>query len=123
MDEKSAGSRAVDEYIRDFPEPVRERLRELRALIRRVAPTATEKISYRIPTFYLNGNLVHFAAFAHHVGFYPTANGVDRFKSELSDYVTSKGAVRFPHSMPLPTALIERIVRFRVAEATAKERT
>lgn len=119
MHGKRSAPRTIDEYIDAVPEPVRGRLRELRSLILGIVPDAEERISYQIPTFYLKGNLVHFAAFAHHIGFYPTSSGVERFKEELSGYVTSKGAIQFPHSRPLPMALIERIVRFRVQEATS----
>jgi uncharacterized protein YdhG (YjbR/CyaY superfamily) len=91
-------------------------LEKLRQTIRTAAPDATEKISYRIPTFYLNGNLVHFAAFKHHIGFYPTSNGVSAFQDELSKYKTSKGAIQFPLDKPLPLELVKKIVGFRVTE-------
>jgi uncharacterized protein YdhG (YjbR/CyaY superfamily) len=95
---------------------VQARLRKIRATIRRGAPEAVEKISYGMPTFYLHRNLVHFAAFDHHIGFYPTPSGIARFLVELEGYKSSKGAVQFPHSEPLPLALIAQIVEFRVAE-------
>ena len=92
-------------------------LEELRAAIRAVAPEATEKISYGIPTFDLNGqHLVHFAGYAKHVGFYPTGSGIEAFKEELGAYVTSKGTVQFPLDRPLPADLVQRIVEFRVRE-------
>ncbi|MGD0707569.1 MAG: DUF1801 domain-containing protein, partial [Anaerolineaceae bacterium] len=80
------------------------------------APEATEKISYQIPTFYLKGNLVHFAAFKNHIGFFPTSSGIEKFKDELSSYVVSKGTARFPLGKPIPYDLISRITKFRVAE-------
>jgi uncharacterized protein YdhG (YjbR/CyaY superfamily) len=88
----------------------------LRATIRSAAPDATEKMSYQMPTFYLNGNLVHFAAFRKHIGFYPAPNAIVAFQEELKRYKTSKGAVQFPIDKPLPLDLITRIVAFRVEE-------
>jgi len=85
-------------------------------LIRLAAPGAEEKISYQMPTFYLNGNLVHFAAYAKHIGFYPTPSGIEKFKRELSEYKHAKVSVQFPQGEPLPVDLIEKIVRFRVEE-------
>jgi uncharacterized protein YdhG (YjbR/CyaY superfamily) len=120
--EKKAGYTSIDEYIMSFPENVQKKLTELRKLIRRTAPDATEKISYQMPTFYLNGNLVHFAAYSRHIGFYPTSSGIARFKREISNYRHSKGAVQFPLEEPLPTELIKKIVKYRVAENTKKAR-
>jgi uncharacterized protein YdhG (YjbR/CyaY superfamily) len=111
----------IDGYIRTFPRDVQAKLRQLRGIVAHEAPGATEKISYRMPTFFLNGNLVHFAAYARHIGFYPTPSGIEAFRSELAKYQSSKGAVQFPLDEPLPTSLIRRIVRFRVKENT-KER-
>jgi len=113
--------RSIDEYIKSFPGDIQSKLKELRALVRQSAPEAQEKISYQMPTFYLNGNLVHFAAYARHIGFYPTPNGIESFKKELSKYKSSKGAVQFPLAAPLPTKLIERIVKFRVKENSHKK--
>lgn len=115
-------ARTVDEYIAEFPPATRKVLEELRALIRATAPSATEKISYAIPTFHLNGNLVHFAAFERHVGFYPTPSGIEAFREELKPYKTAKGSVQFPLDQPLPKDLIRRMVEFRVAENTGKGR-
>jgi uncharacterized protein YdhG (YjbR/CyaY superfamily) len=112
--------RSIDEYINSFPAGIQSKLKELRSLISKVAPEAKEKISYQMPTFYLNGNLVHFAAHARHIGFYPTSSGIANFKEALSRYKSSKGAVQFPLAEPLPARLIERIVRFRVQENSAK---
>ena len=112
----SPTAKDIDEYIAQFPEDVRECLESVRQAIRRAAPAAAEKISYQIPTFTLQGNLVHFAAFKHHLGFYPGASGIEQFRGELSAYETAKGTVRFPLAQPMPLELIERIVRFRVKE-------
>lgn len=106
----------IDEYIALFPEEVQKILQELRLTIQSSAPEATEKISYQMPTFFLKGNLVHFAAHPHHIGFYPTPSGIEAFQGELSAYKSSKGAVQFPLDQPLPLDLIARVVKFRVAE-------
>jgi uncharacterized protein YdhG (YjbR/CyaY superfamily) len=112
----TAGS--IDEYIAEFPPETQKALRQLRALIHASAPDATETISYAIPTFDLNGHLVHFAGFTKHVGFYPTGSGVEAFKDELAPYKGGKGSVQFPLGEPLPVDLIRRIVEFRVAQNT-----
>jgi uncharacterized protein YdhG (YjbR/CyaY superfamily) len=115
-----ATARSMDEYIAEFPPAAQEALRQIRALIRASAPDAVETISYAIPTFDLNGrHLVHFAAFAGHVGFYPTASGVAGFAEELGAYKSGKGSVQFPLGNPLPADLIRRIVEFRVKEVGA----
>jgi len=106
----------IDEYIAGFPRDVQEILEEIRSTIRKAAPGAEEKIGYGIPTFALEGNLVHFAAFKSHIGFYPTPTGIEKFKKELSRYEGAKGSVRFPLDEPMPLALIGRIVKFRVKE-------
>lgn len=111
----------VDGYIDSFPKAVQEKLVEMRRLIQTAAPEATERISYRMPAFYLDGNLVYFGAHAKHIGFYPTSSGVAKFRRELSNYKHSKGAVQFPLDEPLPARLIEKIVRFRVEENTKKK--
>jgi uncharacterized protein YdhG (YjbR/CyaY superfamily) len=110
----------VDGYIADFPENIRKILDELRRVIRKAAPGARETISYGMPAYKLKGNLVYFAAYKGHIGFYPTSSGIEAFKNELSSYVTSKGAVRFPLDRPIPFALVEKIVKFRVNEITKK---
>ncbi len=112
-------ARNIDAYIAGHPPQVREMLRRLRAAIAKAAPEATESIRYGIPTFVQNGNLVHFAAFRNHIGFYPTPSAITAFSRQLSGYRSSKGAVQFPLDEPLPLALIARIVRFRVKEARA----
>lgn len=106
----------IDEYINKFPEEVQKKLQELRRVIRENAPEAEEKISYGMPTFYLKGNLVHFAAYSGHIGFYPAPSGIEAFKEELIGYKTSKGAIQFPLSQELPLELIRKIVQFRVRE-------
>lgn len=106
----------IDEYINQFPPEIQEKLKALRAIIGETAPEATEKISYQMPTFYLNGNLVHFAAYKNHIGFYPTPSGIMAFQSQLTGYKTSKGAVQFPIKEKLPFDLISAIVKFRVEE-------
>lgn len=111
----------IDEYIQGFPADVKAILSQLRSTIRQAAPQAVEKISYRIPTFYLNGNLVHFAAFERHIGFYPGPSGIARFKKELAKYKSAKGSVQFPLDEPLPFQLIAAVVTFRVDENSRKK--
>jgi uncharacterized protein YdhG (YjbR/CyaY superfamily) len=106
----------IDEYIALFPVDVQKKLQGMRTVIKAAAPQAQEKISYQMPTFYLNGNLVHFAAFKNHIGFYPAPRGIEAFQQELSVYKGAKGSVQFPMDEPLPLELISRIVKFRVAE-------
>ena len=113
-------ARSIDEYIAEFPPETQRKLQEIRALIRASAPDATETISYAIPTFDLNGHLVHFAGYERHIGFYPTGRGVAAFEQELGAYKMGKGSVQFPLDEPLPTDLIRRIVEHRVAENAAK---
>ena len=109
----------IDEYLAGFSGRTRELLEELRAAIRAAAPEATERISYRMPTFFLEGNLVHFAAFKGHIGFYPTPSGIEGFEAELAKYESGKGSVRFPLDEPLPLDLVRRIVLRRVEENLA----
>ncbi len=106
----------VDAYIAQFPPAVQARLQALRAAIREAAPDAAEKISYRMPTFYLHGNLVHFAAFKDHISLFPDPSGVAAFAHRLTDYKTSKGTIQFPHDKPLPLELVREIVRYRADE-------
>jgi uncharacterized protein YdhG (YjbR/CyaY superfamily) len=120
MENKKAGFTTIDEYIALFPEDIQKKLQELRATINASAPEATEKISYQMPTFYLKGNLVYFAAFKSHIGFYPAPRGIEAFKEELAIYEGSKGTVRFPLDQPLPLDLIGKIVKFRAAENLKK---
>lgn len=116
MENDKAGFSSIDEYIATFPADIQVILQELRATIHAAAPEATEKISYQLPTFYLKGNLVHFAAFKNHIGFYPAPRGIEAFQQELSAYKGSKGTVQFPIDEPLPLELVSRIVRFRAEE-------
>ena len=120
MDSKKSGFNSIDEYIATFPQDTQKILKELRATIKAAAPDAEEKISYQMPTFFLNGNLVHFAAFKKHIGFYPTPSGIEAFQKELSVYDGAKGSVQFPIDEPMPLKLISRIVKFRVAENIKK---
>lgn len=116
MDSSRKQFKTMDEYINTFPEDVQSILNELRQTIKDAAPDAEETINYQIPTFTLHGNLVHFAAFENHIGFYPTPSGMEAFKKELSSYKGAKGSVQFPIDQPLPLSLIRRIVEFRVKE-------
>ena len=120
MEENKITFKSIDEYILQFPPEVQEILKTLRKVIKESAPDAEEKISYQMPTFALHGNLVHFAAYKNHIGFYPAPSGIDAFKHELSEYKSSKGAVQFPLEKPLPYELISEIVKFRVAENIKK---
>ena len=108
----------IDEYIARFPTEVQEILNQLRKVIRAAAPDASEKFSWQMPTFFLYGNLVHFAAYSGHIGFYPTPSGISAFADRLSGYKFSKGTIQFPLSKPIPYDLIDEIVRFRVMENT-----
>jgi len=111
----------IDKYIKQFSPPVQDKLNSVRRLIRQLAPKADEVIKYGIPTFVLNSNLVHFAAFKDHIGFFPTSSGISAFKNELKKYDTAKGTVRFPLDKPSPLSLIKKIVRFRIKENRLKK--
>jgi len=113
----------IDKYISGFPEDVQIMLGEIRTTIRQAAPDAAETIKYAMPTFVLNGNLVHFAAFKNHIGFYPVPSGIEAFKKELSVYKGAKGSVQFPLDKPMPLGLISKIVKFRVNENLQKVKT
>ncbi len=114
--------KTIDEYIKTFPENVQIILEKIRQTIRKAAPEATEAISYEMPTFKLNGNLVHFAAFKNHIGFYPIPSGIEAFKEELSPYIRGKGTLQFPLGKPIPYEMVEKIVVFRVKENLAKKK-
>src|SRR5688572_3821377 len=101
--------KTIDEYIHQFPKDTADKLQHIKTLIQKSAPNAEEAIAYGIPTYRLHGNLVHFAAFAHHIGFYPTPSGIRTFKKELSEYKLAKGSVQFPLDKPLPLSLIRKI--------------
>ena len=108
--------RNIDEYIADFPPDVQAILEKMRATIRKAAPDAEEAIKYRLPTFVLSGNLVHFGAFKKHIGFYATPTGNKKFREELSAYEGAKGSVQFPLDKPIPFNLVSKMVKFRVKE-------
>lgn len=111
----------IDDYVAGFPKDIQGLLEEVRKAIQEAAPNAVEKISYGMPTFALNGkNLVHFAAFKNHIGFYPVPSGIEKFKKELSKYKGAKGSVQFPLDKAMPLELIAKIVKFRVKENLAK---
>lgn len=120
MEEIKKKFNSIDEYISQFPLELQEKLQALRKVIKESAPDAKEKISYQMPTFALHKNLVHFAAYKNHIGFYPTSSGIEAFKQEISNYKSSKGAVQFPINQPLPFELISKIVKFRVNEELKK---
>ena len=107
---------SIDEFISNYPQDIQLLLGKIRTTIIKAAPGVSEKISYGIPTFVLNGNLVHFAPYKNHIGFYPSPSGIRAFQEELSIYKFSKGAVQFPIDKPLPLKLISKIVKFRVKE-------
>lgn len=109
--------KTIDEYIKTFPKDIRDILEQIRSTVKKTAPQAEEAIAYQMPTFKLNGkNLVHFAAFTKHIGFYPTPSGISVFEKELSAYKSAKGSVQFPINESVPFKLIEKIVKFRVKD-------
>jgi uncharacterized protein YdhG (YjbR/CyaY superfamily) len=110
----------IDSYIATFPAKQQEMMRQLRQIISEAAPEATEKISWAMPTYYQNGNVVHFAAHANHIGFYPSPSGINKFQRQFAGLKFSKGAVQFPLDKPLPVDLIKQMVAFRVAENLKK---
>ena len=109
-------SKQIDEYILTFPEETQGKLNKLRSIIQKEVPNATETFKYAMPTFDLYGNLVHFAGYKHHIGFYPSPSGLKAFKEEIAKYPNSKGAVQFPLNQELPIELIQKIVQFRINE-------
>ena len=113
-------SKEVDQYIQGFPTHLQEKLQQLRAIIQKAAPEAEEVISYQMPAYRMKKILVYFAGFKNHLGFYPTASGIEAFKQEFTPYKWSKGTVQFPYDQPLPEALITRMVQFRLAEVSKK---
>ncbi len=112
--------KTIDEYIASFPKDVQALLQTMRGIIKKAAPKATETISYGIPTFVQDGNLVHFGGYKNHIGFYPAPNGIEAFKKELSKYEGSKGTVKFALDKPLPAALISQIVKYRIEKNKEK---
>ena len=121
MDTPNKQFTTIDEYIATFPEDVQQKLQALRQVIKEAAPQAEEAISYGMPAFKLHGNLVHFAAFKNHIGFYPTPSPIETFSDELSPYNVSKGAIQFPKDQPMPLDLIRRIVLNRVQANQEKQ--
>jgi uncharacterized protein YdhG (YjbR/CyaY superfamily) len=113
--------KTIDEYIKSFPADLRSILEKTRQTIHEAAPEAIEVISYQMPAFKLNGNLVYFAAHKNHIGFYPTSSGIEAFKEELTPYKFSKGSVQFPLDKPIPFDLVKKIVTFRVRENSKKK--
>jgi uncharacterized protein YdhG (YjbR/CyaY superfamily) len=120
MKRKPSANNTMDAYIAGFPKETQKLLEQFRTIIKKSARDAEEKMAYGIPTFTLQGNLVHFAGYKNHIGFYPAPSGISAFSNELSDYITSKGAVQFPLDRPLPVSLITNIVKFRVRENLSK---
>ena len=114
--------KTIDEYIATFPKNVQTILQEIRQAIKESAPQAEETISYQMPVFKLNGNLVWFAAFKNHIGFFPKTSAIEAFKQELAPYELSKGTIRFPLNKPIPLDLVKRIVEFRVNENLGKKK-
>jgi uncharacterized protein YdhG (YjbR/CyaY superfamily) len=112
--------KTIDEYIAGFPKDTQVLLEKIRDIIKKAAPTAKKTISYGIPTFTLEGNLVHFGGYKNHIGFYPAPQGLEAFKKELSKYKGSKGAVQFPLDQPIPLGLITKIVKYRVKKNIEK---
>lgn len=113
---------SVDAYIADFPENIQELLQTMRETIKKAAPEATEAIKYGIPTFILNGNLVHFGGYKGHIGFYPDPRGIAEFIEETAQYQAGKGTLQFPIDKPLPLDLVTRIVKYRVQDNLAKKK-
>ena len=115
--------KTIDEYISAFPNDARKISDGLRKAIHEAAPNAQEAVSYGMPTFKLNGNLVHFAAHKNHIGFYPRGpSAIEAFKDQLYEYEQSKGTVRFPLNRPIPLELVKQIVRFRVQQNESKKK-
>lgn len=113
---------SIDDYIKEFPKDVQKKLEEVRSTIQKAAPRAQETIKYGIPTFTLDGNLVHFGAYKQHIGFYPTPSAITAFKKELSQYVSAKGSVQFPLNASIPLPLITKIVKWRIQDIESKKK-
>jgi|SRR5687768_4494591 len=111
---------SIDEYIADFPDDVQKAMEKVRSTIKKAAPRAEEAIKYQIPTFVLNGNLIHFAGYKNHIGLYPGSKAIEEFEDELSSYKISKGTVQFPLDKPMPVGLINKITKFCVKRNLAK---
>ena len=119
---QATGAKNIDDYIAAFPAGIQKMLKQMRTTIRKAAPQSEEAIKYGIPTFVLNGNLVHFAAYKNHIGFYPAPSAMEAFKKEFAAYKTSKGAVQFPLDHPLPLDLVAQVTEFRVEESLMKRK-
>src|ERR1044071_8066661 len=117
---KQQAPQTIEDYIASYPVDIQKILQKIRMTIRQAAPAAGEKISYQIPTFTFHGNLVHFAAFKNHIGFYPAPGGIDEFKDEVAKYRTGKGTLQFPLDQPIPYDLIVKIVKFRMQQNLEK---
>ena len=115
-------SSEIDRYLSKFPKEIKEKLEQIRGIVKRIAPAAEEVISYKMPSFKLHGMLVWYNAHSNHIGLYPRASGVAVFSTELSSYKTSKGAIQFPLDEPLPLDLITRIIQYRVEENLKKRK-
>ncbi|WP_214071967.1 DUF1801 domain-containing protein [Mucilaginibacter sp. dw_454] len=115
-------AKSIDEYIADFPEDVQAQLQTIRQTIHNAAPDATEDIKYGIPTFVLNGNLVHFGGYKKHIGFYPAPMGIEAFEAETAQYQAGRGTLQFPLDKPMPLELIEKVVKYRVEKNLTKGR-
>ena len=120
MKAKQAAPKNIDDYIATFPKDIQAKLQKIRATIKKAAPKAEEAIKYQMPTFTLNGNLVHFAAYKNHIGFYPAPSGIEAFKKELAAYESGKGTLRFPLDEPIPFGLITKVVKYRVKKNLEK---
>lgn len=118
---KSAVAGSIDEYIAGFPEDIQQKLEQVRATIKEAAPGAVEAIKYAMPAFVFKGNLVFFAAYKNHIGFYPAPTENEAFKEDLSAYKSGKGTLQFPFDKPIPLKLVSKIVKFRVKENSEKE--
>ncbi len=123
MNEDKAASQTIDDYVAGFPPEVQAILQQIRQIVHDAAPEAEEAIKYQMPTFVLHGNLVHFAAYRQHIGFYPTPSATEAFQQALAPYKGGKGSIRFPLDQPIPYDLIRQIVAFRVAENQARAET
>jgi uncharacterized protein YdhG (YjbR/CyaY superfamily) len=117
---KAKQANSIDEYIADFPDDVRKAMEKVRSTITKAAPRAEEAIKYQIPTFVLNGNLIHFAGYKNHIGLYPGSKAIEEFKDQLSGYKISKGTVQFPLDKPMPVGLINKITKFCVKQNRAR---
>jgi len=117
---KSPPAESIDAYIADFPEDIRKILKTIRATIRKAAPKAEETIKYAMPTFTLDGNLIHFAAFQKHIGLYPAPTGVQGWDEALAPYAAGKGSLQLPLDKPIPLTLISKIVKFNAKRNAEK---